>query len=204
MSLTEVMSDPSASASKPRHVVGLAASAGGLDALIHVISALPADFAAPLLVLLHLDPHHRSWLSEILDRRAALTVEPAREGERMVAGRVYVAPPGRHLVVRPDGLLGFSDCERVHFVRPSADLLFQSLGEVCGSGAIAVVLTGTGRDGADGVLAIKRHGGTVIAQDEASSAFFSMPAAAFKTGAVDQVLPLDGIAPALVELTRVA
>jgi two-component system chemotaxis response regulator CheB len=87
-------------------------------------------------------------------------------------------------------------------VRPSADLLFTSLAEAWGQGAIAVVLTGTGRDGAAGVLAVKEHGGMVIAQNEASAEFFGMPDAAFRTGVVDHVLPLDDIAPALVRLTE--
>lgn len=190
----------SGSASRPKYVVGLAASAGGLAALTEVLSALPADFGAPVLVLQHLQPGHRSWLSEILDRRVALPVEQVQGGERLEAGRVYVAPPGLHLLVTPDGLLSLSDLARVRFVRPSADLLFASLAEAWGKGAIAVVLSGTGRDGADGVRAIKDHGGTVIAQDEESAEFFGMPGAAFRTGVVDRVLPLEGIASALLEL----
>jgi two-component system, chemotaxis family, protein-glutamate methylesterase/glutaminase len=182
--------------------VALAASAGGLAALTHVLSSLPAGFAAPLLVVLHVDPRHRSWLAEILGRRTALTVTQVRGGERIAAGNVYVAPPDHHLLVQHDGILGLSDLARVQHVRPSADLLFTSLAAAWGAGAVAVVLTGTGRDGAAGVLAIKEHGGTVIAQDEASAEFFGMPDAACRTGGVDQVLPLDDIAPALVRLTE--
>lgn len=193
-----VSSDPSL---RPKHVVALAASAGGLAALSEVLSSLPADFAAPVLVLQHLSPKYRSWLSEILDRRVALPVVEVRGGERLEAGRVYVAPPNHHLLVEPDGLLSLSDTARVQFVRPAADLLFASLAECWGKGAIAVVLTGTGRDGAEGVRAIKKRGGTVIAQNEASADFFGMPDAAFRTGVVDRVLPLDGIAPVLIELT---
>jgi two-component system, chemotaxis family, protein-glutamate methylesterase/glutaminase len=182
--------------------VGLAASAGGLTALSHVLSSLPADFAAPLLVVQHLDPHHRSWLAEILGRRVALTVRQVRGGEQIAAGNVYVAPPDHHLLLGRTGVLDLSDLARVQHVRPSADLLFTSLAEAWGPGAVAVVLTGTGRDGAAGVLAIKERGGTVIAQDEASADFFGMPGAAFRTGVVDRVLPLEEIAAALVALTR--
>jgi two-component system chemotaxis response regulator CheB len=187
---------------RPRHVVGLAASAGGLAALSHVLSSLPPEFAAPLLVVQHLSPRHRSWLAEILGRRAALAVTQVRGGERIAAGHVYVAPPDHHLLLRRTGILGLSDLARVQYVRPSADLLFTSLARAWRGGAIAVVLTGTGRDGAAGVLAVKKFGGTVIAQDEASADFFGMPGAAFRTGGVDQVLPLDEIAPALVALTQ--
>jgi len=188
-------------APRPKHAVALAASAGGLAALTEILSSLPPDFAAPVLVLQHLSPHHRSWLSEILGRQVALPVVQVRGGERLEAGRIYVAPPDFHLLVDPDGFLSLSDLARVHFVRPSADLLFASLAESWGEGAIAVVLTGTGRDGSEGVRTIKRHGGTVIAQDEASAQFFGMPGAACRTGAVDQVLPLAGIASALMDLT---
>jgi two-component system chemotaxis response regulator CheB len=186
---------------RPRRVVALAASAGGLPALSEILAALPAGFAAPILIVQHLDPHHRSWLAEILTRRTALRVVQAVGGERLAAGTVYIAPPGRHLLVGTAGDLTLSDAGRVHFVRPSADLLFASLAESWGAGAIAVVLTGTGRDGADGVCAIKAHGGTVIVQDEASAQFFGMPDAAIRTGTADRVLPLDAIAPALLELT---
>lgn len=191
----------SGSTLRPKYAVALAASAGGLAALTEVLSSLPADFGAPVLVLQHLQPDHRSWLPEILDKRVALPVEQVQGGERLEAGKVYVAPPGLHLLVTPDGLLSLSDVARVRFVRPSADLLFASLAEAWGEGAIAVVLTGTGRDGADGVREIKEHDGTVIAQDEASAEFFGMPGAAFRTGVVDRVLPLEGIASALIEIT---
>jgi two-component system, chemotaxis family, protein-glutamate methylesterase/glutaminase len=201
LSLKEVGKTPAAPA-RPRHVVALAASAGGLAALSSVLSALPGDFAAPLLVVLHVDPRHRSWLAEILGRHVDLAVGQVRGGERLEAGRIYVAPPDHHLLVGEDGLLGLSDVARVQHVRPSADLLFASLAESWGSGAIAVVLSGTGRDGADGVLAVKRHGGQVIVQDEASAEFNGMPDAAIRTGAADRVLPLNEIAPVLVAMTQ--
>jgi two-component system, chemotaxis family, protein-glutamate methylesterase/glutaminase len=193
---------PGGRTDRPRRAVALAASAGGLNALTHILSALPADFAAPLLVVQHLDPHHRSWLAEILGRHAALAVCQAQGGELPAAGTVYLAPPDQHLLVRRDGSLELSGEARVQYVRPSADLLFASLAEAWGGGAIAVVLTGTGKDGAAGVRAIKNRGGTVIVQDEASSEFFGMPGAALRTGLVDRVLALDDIAPALVELTQ--
>jgi two-component system chemotaxis response regulator CheB len=113
---------------------------------------------------------------------------------------VYLAPPDRHLLIKRKGSLTLTDSELVNFVRPSADLLFESVAAAYGDRAIAVVLTGTGRDGALGVTAIKQRGGTVVVQDEDSSEFFGMPSAAIKTGVVDFVLPLDEIAPALVSL----
>lgn len=182
-------------------MVGLVASAGGLAALSVILSALPADFPAPLLVVQHLGPRHRSWLAEILGRRVALLVTEVRGGERPRGGRVYVAPPDRHLVVRRGGLLGLSSSARIQYSRPSADVLLASMARIWKERTIAVVLTGRGRDGADGVLAIKRNGGRVIVQDEGTSESFGMPEAAFLTGVADRVLPLEAIAPELVALT---
>jgi two-component system chemotaxis response regulator CheB len=170
--------------------------------LTRVLSVLPSDFAAPILIVQHLDPRHPSLLAQILDYRIPLAVTEAREGDRLSAGRVYVAPPNRHLLVRASGVLALSDSGRVQYVRPAADLLFHSLAESWGVGAVAVVLSGKGQDGADGVREIHRHGGMVIVQDEATADFFGMPGAAIGTGDVDRVLPLEAIAPVLIELTQ--
>ena len=186
---------------KAGRVVGLAASAGGLNALIQVISKLPGDLPAALVVVQHLEPTHRSMLASILDRRTELLVTEARDGDILAAGHAYVAPPNRHLLVNVDRSLSLTQSELVHFVRPSADLLFESLAASCKERAIAVVLSGTGLDGSLGVTAVKKMGGTVIAQDQASAEFFGMPGAAIETGAVDLVLPLDEISPALMRLT---
>jgi two-component system chemotaxis response regulator CheB len=169
-----------------------------------VLSELPEEFPAPVLVVQHLDPHHRSWMAEILSRRVQLEVRQAQGGELIRPGVVYIAPPDRHLLVNPQGVLSLSDAALVRYVRPSADLLFSSLAASFGPSVIAVVLSGTGRDGADGVRDVKQEGGTVIAQDEATSEFFGMPGEAIKTKAVDRVLPLAEIAAALIELTAVA
>jgi two-component system, chemotaxis family, protein-glutamate methylesterase/glutaminase len=176
-------------------LVAVAASAGGLKAIAHVMGALPREFPAALVVVQHLDPRHRSLMAEILARRTALKVKEAAEGDRLVAGTAYIAPPNQHLLVNADGRLSLSQTKLVHFVRPSADLLFESAAAAYGERAIAVVLTGTGTDGAMGVRAIKKMGGTVIAQEPAE--FAGMPAAALETGMVDFALPLEEIAPAL-------
>jgi two-component system, chemotaxis family, protein-glutamate methylesterase/glutaminase len=183
-------------------VVAIAASAGGMKALQSVLSGLGEEFPAAILVVQHLDPRHKSLLAEILSRRCSLTVVEASAGDRLVAGRVYIAPPNRHLLVNSDGTLTLSESELVHFVRPSADLLFESVAGSIKERVIAVVLTGTGTDGSMGVNAVKKMGGTVIAQDEATSEFFGMPGAAIATGDVDFVLPLQDIASALVTVVR--
>ena len=183
-------------------IVALAASAGGLKALTDVLAALPREFPAALVVVQHLDPRHRSLMAEILGRRTALRVREAHEGDRLEKGLASIAPPNRHLLVNADGTLSLSQSELVHFVRPSADLLFESTAASYRERAIAVVLSGAGRDGAMGVRAIKKMGGTVIVQDARTSEFFGMPEAAQQTGLVDFILPLHEIAPALKTLVN--
>lgn len=186
--------------SHPFDIVAIAASAGGMSALQTVLGELSADFPAAIVVVQHLDPRHRSLLAEILSRRCRLLVSEASESDSLEVGHVYIAPPNRHLLVNSDGTLTLSESELVHFVRPSADLLFESVAGSHKERAIAVVLTGTGNDGSMGVRAVKKMGGTVIAQDQDSSEFFGMPGGAIATGDVDFVLPLRDIAPALVTL----
>ena len=181
-------------------VVALTASAGGLQALSHVLTALPASFPACMVVVQHLDPRHPSQMAHILGRRTALPVHEAREGDRLSPGTVFVAPPNRHLLVNGDGSLTLTQTELVHFVRPSADLLFESVAASYRERAIAVVLSGSGSDGSAGVKAIKKMGGTVIIQDPDHCQFIGMPQAARNTGVVDFALALDEIAPALEKL----
>jgi two-component system chemotaxis response regulator CheB len=200
-----MMSDPVSPAVSPFpnaafDVVAMASSAGGLTALSHVLSTLPANFPAAIVVVQHLDPRHRSLMADILSRRTPLKVQQAKEGDRLGPATAYIAPPNRHLLVIPDGTLSLSQSELVHFVRPSADLLFESVAASYKHRAIGVVLTGTGSDGSMGVQALKKMGGTVIVQDEKSSEFFGMPRAAIHTGSADFILPLNEIAAALVEL----
>jgi two-component system chemotaxis response regulator CheB len=181
-------------------VVACGSSAGGLNALTEVLSRLPADFPAAVAAVQHLDPRHRSLMADILAKRTRLRVKEAEAGERLQAGTVYIAPPNRHLLINPDGRLTLADSELVHFLRPSADLLFESVAASFRDRAIGVVLSGTGKDAAMGVTAIKSTGGTVIAQDPKTAEFPGMPGEAIATGNVDFVLPLQEIADALITL----
>jgi two-component system, chemotaxis family, protein-glutamate methylesterase/glutaminase len=181
-------------------VVAVTASAGGVQALSALLSALPADFPVPLLVVQHLDPRHQTILADILNRRCVLAVKLAAAGEQTVAGTVYIAPPDHHLLVGSDGVLALSDSPRTHFVRPSADVLFESVAGAFGARAVVCVLTGTGRDGATGVGDVKAAGGTVIAEDPETAEFAGMPRAAVDTGAVDLVLSLADIPAAILDL----
>ena len=181
-------------------IVAVATSAGGLHALTDILTTLPADFPVPMVVVQHLDPRHRSLMAEILGRVTALTIKQAEEGDRLAPRTVYIAPPDRHLLVNPDRTLSLSQSELVHFVRPSADLLFESVAASHRERAIAVILTGTGRDGTMGVQAIKKMGGTVIVQDLESAEFSGMPAAAIHTGLVDMIVPLKDMALTISKL----
>jgi two-component system chemotaxis response regulator CheB len=181
-------------------IVAIAASAGGLKAISTVLAGLPSDLPVAVVIVQHLAPKHRSLLVEILARVTALRVKQAVGGDRLTPGWVYVAPPDYHLLVNANGTLALTQTPLVHFLRPSADLLFNSVAVGYQDRAIAVVLSGTGTDGEQGVIAIKAQGGTVIAQDQSSADFFGMPHAAIATGQVDFVLPLIEIAPMLLTL----
>ncbi len=183
-------------------VVALAASAGGLNALSLILSRLPDDLPAALLIVQHLHPDFPSMMAEILSRRTRLSIHEATNGDILKAGAIFIAPPDKHMILADDATIELMQSDLVKFVRPSADLLFSSVAAVFKHRAIAVVLTGTGRDGSSGVQAIKKAGGAVIAQNKETSEFFGMPAAAIETGAVDYILPLDQIPNVLTHLIQ--
>ena len=183
-------------------IVAIAASAGGVQALSTVLSRLPADFPVPIVVVQHLDPSHQSLLPAILERRCSLHIRQAAEGDRLEAGTAFIAPPNEHLLVNGDGTLSLSHSDLVHFVRPSADLLFESVAASHEDRVIAVVLTGTGSDSTMGVQAVDKMGGLVIAQDPSTAEFSGMPRAAIATGSVDGILPLEEIPGRLIALTE--
>lgn len=181
-------------------IVALTASVDGLNALSTILSALPSDLPAALVVVQHLSPHHPSLLAKILNERTTLAVQQAEEGSKLSPGKVFIAPPNYHLLVHSDATLSLSQTEKVHFVRPSAEILFESVAQSYQNRAIAVVLTGGDKDGSRGVRMIKQMGGMVIAQDQATSKVWGMPSAAIATGCVDWVLPLNQIAQAIANL----
>jgi two-component system chemotaxis response regulator CheB len=178
-------------------IVAIAASAGGLKALTEVLADLPAEFPWGIAIVQHVHRASISHLADILGRRTALAVSQAQDGGTVAAGHVYIAPPDRHMLVNSEGRVTLTSTALVHFVRPSADLLFVSVAAAYARRAVAVVLSGTGVDGATGVEAIHKNGGLVIVQDPASAEHSGMPKAAQLTGCVDRVLPLQEIGPAL-------
>jgi len=182
-------------------VVAIACSGGGIEALRELVGGLPDRFPAAVVVLLHWPPNERLQLTSV-EKVSDLPIIPAQHGQPLRPGTLFLAPPARHLLITPNASFYLSQTPPLHFVRPSADLLFESLAGSYGKRAIAVILTGAGTDGSIGVKSVKAAGGTVIAQDQATAKYFSMPKAAIETGCVDHVLPLQQIAPTLVSLVN--
>jgi len=180
-------------------VVALAASAGGVEALLAVVQGLPPDLPAAVVVVLH--SGHVSHLAQVLARRTRMTVEDVVDGRLLEPGHLYVAQPDHHVTVDAGGRLRLDESPAVRFHRPSADVLFESVAALCGVEAVGVVLSGTGDDGTRGARAIKEHGGTVLAQDDASL-FAGMPAATVRAGLADRVLPVETMAAVIGALAR--
>jgi len=180
-------------------VVAIGASAGGLHALAEVLRPLPRDFPSSILVVQHLDPHHESLLTQLLRRRTAIRVKQAEDGEAIERGVVYIAPPDEHLLVE-QGQVRLAHTKTVHFSRPSIDLLFESVAAAYGEHCIGLVLSGSLRDGAAGIGAIKSAGGTTLVEDPDKAEFPSMPLAALATRSVDHVVPLQKLGAVLMEL----
>jgi two-component system chemotaxis response regulator CheB len=182
-----------------KHVVVIGASAGGIEALQKVLSALPADFGAPVFVVVHLQADAESFLPQILSRSGRLRASHPVPGERIEAGRIYAAPPDRHVLV-------FNSTARVvrgpkeNRHRPSIDVLFRSAALECGEKVIGVLLTGSDDDGAAGLKAVQDRGGITIVQDPEDSQYPQMPASALRVMQPDFTLPLAEIGPRLNDL----
>ncbi|MGE7955526.1 chemotaxis protein CheB [Pseudomonas sp. NPDC089530] len=183
-------------------VVG--ASAGGVEALLTIFTALPAGFGLPIVVVIHLPDERRSQLAEVFAQRLALPVQEARDKQPIHRGTLYVAAPGYHLSVEQDRSLSLSQEDRVHHSRPAIDYLFGSAADAYGPRLAAVLLTGANQDGAQGLAEVKRRGGLSIVQDPAEAQVPIMPAAAIALHRPDYILPLHGISRLLAELERSA
>lgn len=180
--------------------VAIAASTGGPRALMQLIPALPGDLAAPVLIAQHMPPRFTASLAQRLDGASDLRVREAEDGEPLVGGRVYLAPGGFHLEAGrgADGFVASVHEEPpVHGVRPSGDVLLASTARVFGPRSVGVVLTGMGKDGAQGLRAVREVGGATYAQDRATSVIFGMPAAAAPHA--ERVLPLSMMADFLAQ-----
>ena len=178
-------------------IVVIAISTGGPAALARLVPSLPVDGGFGLLIVQHMPFGFTHALAERLDALGALRVREAKSGDVPESGLALIAPGDRHLEVAPDGTLMVTDGPEVNGVRPSADVTMRTAAEVWGRRVTGVVMTGMGRDGAEGLLAIKRAGGITLAQDRQSSVVFGMPRVAIEIGAADRVVGLDAMAEAL-------
>jgi two-component system chemotaxis response regulator CheB len=183
-------------------VVLIAASRGGLQATSAVLKCFPADFGAAVVVVQHRAELPGEAWTDWVRRATAMRVANVRPGEPLQSGTVYVAPATAHVGINAQGLFTIHHGHRIRGVLSAANPLFESAARHLGSRAIAVVLTGYGRDGTDGVQAINAAGGVVIAQDESTSRDFGMPRSAIGTGTVDFVQPIDAIGPLVLKLVE--
>ncbi len=186
--------------SQPR-VVAIGASTGGPAAILAILRDLPAKFPLPILIVLHLSEPFAAAMAEWLDGLSPIRVRYARDGELLPKSGILLAPPGQHLAWQ-NGQLRLTDGPERHSCRPSVDVLFESLAREMGSGFVACLLTGMGKDGAQGLLAARQAGAMTFAQNEASSVVFGMPGEAIRLGAAQRVLSIEEIAPTLVALTN--
>jgi two-component system chemotaxis response regulator CheB len=184
----------------PRIVV-IGASSGGIEALRTVVGGLEPDFPAPICVVVHTSPQSPGMIELIMSRAGRLPASNAADGERLQPGRIYIAPPDRHLLVEP-GTLRLTRGPKENRFRPAIDPLFRSAAQVYGPGAVGVVLSGGLDDGTAGLRSIKQLGGAAIVQDPADALFPSMPQSAIKHVAVDHIVASGQLAPLLSALVK--
>lgn len=184
-----------------RDIVVVGTSAGGVDSLTALAHQLPADFPAAVLAVIHIPPYTPSYLDETIGRSCSLKVCTGRDGQRITAGHFYLAPPDQHMLVEDRRVL-LTRGPHENRVRPAVDPLFRSAGVAHGPRVIGVILTGALDDGAAGLAAIKRCGGTAIVQDPQDAAYPDMPRNAMRAVQPDHVVPLDRMGALLAELTR--
>jgi two-component system chemotaxis response regulator CheB len=180
----------------------IGASAGGVEALLNILSPLREGFVLPIIVVLHLPDGRRSQLAEVFARRVSMPVLEAHDKTRVEAGTLYFAAPGYHLSVEQDRSFSLSLEARVHYSRPAIDFLFESAADAYGPALAAMLLTGANQDGARGLAQVKRRGGLTIVQDPDEAQVATMPLAALDMHQPDHILPIRGIGRLIVELER--
>ncbi len=182
-----------------KKLVVIGASTGGPQALVEIISHLPKNIPASILVVQHMPKQFTRSFAERLDSLSEIEVEEAEEGDRIIEGKALLAPGDYHMLVN-NSKITLDDGPKINSVRPAVDPTMISAAEAYGENVIGVILTGMGNDGAYGIKVIKEKGGTTIAQDESTSVVFGMPKAAIATGCVDKVLPLHEISKEIIAL----
>src|SRR4051812_9936969 len=188
---------PCAPPPETNYLIAIGASAGGPAAIARILSQLPATFSAPIVIIQHVDAQFAPGLVDWLSKETRLPVELAQEGHKPLPGKILLAGADKHLVLHRNGRLGYTNLPDNTSYRPSIDLLFSTIAQHWPGSVCAVLLTGMGRDGAEGLRMLKEKGHVTIAQDQATSAVYGMPKAAVELQAVSEVLPLHRIGPRL-------
>lgn len=187
-------------------LVALGVSTGGPNTLKRIIPSLEAALPVPILTVQHMPPVFTTTLAESLDRMSAIRVAEGEAEQVVEDGTMYIAPGGRHMVVRKHGItdikIGLTDAPRVHNCRPAVDVLFRSIAAVFPGNVLTVILTGMGSDGAAGVAAIRRKGGYCLIQDKPTSVVWGMPGAVAEAGDADEIHPQDMIAHRIMQLVK--
>ncbi|MCI5223748.1 MAG: chemotaxis protein CheB [Candidatus Electrothrix sp. AR4] len=168
----------------------IGASAGGIEAVTEILASLPARFTLPLVIVQHLHKEQDDYLIQFYNSRTQLEVEEAKEKEKIVPGRVYIAPPDYHLLIEQDETFSLSMDEKVNYSRPSIDVLFESAADVYSGELTGVLLTGANNDGAQGLRRIKKNGGLTLVQDPETAKFPEMPRSAMACTEIDHILTI--------------
>ncbi len=186
----------------PSGLLVIGSSTGGPGALLEVLRGIPADYPFPVLLVQHMMPEFTRSLAERLDAAVPLPVQEASEGDPLRPGFALIAPGGRHMLVGRKLTIQLNDDPPRNGVRPAVDSTLESVAPLFRTRLVVAILTGMGRDGADGAVAVKARGGHVIAQDEATCVVYGMPKAVVDVGAADRILPIEGIGDYIDRYTR--
>jgi two-component system chemotaxis response regulator CheB len=179
-------------------LVVIASSTGGPSTLRTLWEQFPKNFPAPILIVQHMPEGFTASLAKRLDMAGTVPCREAKEGDKVVTGQALLCPGGVHMIVKPDMTIAFTDEPKLHGVKPAADYLFHSAAQVKGNKTVGVVLTGMGRDGAEGAVAIRKVGGRVLGENEESCVIYGMPKAAKDAGGIDAEFPLEEVAGAIM------
>ena len=190
--------------SKPPELVAIASSTGGPSALLKILKSLPETFPIPIVIVQHICEGFGQGFVDWLNKECSLTVKTAERGEILSHGTIYVAPDGFHLLIDTGKAVRLSKSMPINGLRPCATLMMETAAKVCGGATIGVILTGMGRDGADGMKAIKEAGGMTIAQSPETCVVFGMPKEAIELGVIDKILPIERIANDLEYVTKMS
>lgn len=185
-----------------KDIILIGASTGGPNAIESIITEFTRELNVTVLIVQHMPSGFTKSFAERLNKKCSLHVLEASDGIRIEKNKVYIAPGGYHMTVKEKGIVRLNMEEPIWGVRPAVDKLFISASSVYGNRIISVVLTGMGKDGAEGTIVVKMNKGLTIAQDERSSVIYGMPKCAYETGCVDYVLPLHDIASKIKDLIK--